>query len=190
MKADALARLRRIARGEAVTPDTGAVTPKTPGVAPVTSLPLKNDRKGQDAAEVSARSLPTPNDAEADPDAIEERAGLAADCVPACYLDAWARLNHEKPFRVSDAEWRLALDDGGRFLDAWGNDAADMGWRPGELFDVTVGLIWRLAGERVAALGPDYVRIADGRSIDRRRSADVHRSTAARPDGRQAKERI
>lgn len=53
-------------------------------------------------------------------DAIEERAGLAADRVPPAYLDAWARLNHQKPSSVSEAEWRLALDDGGRFLDAWG----------------------------------------------------------------------
>ena len=51
-------------------------------------------------------------------DAIEERAGLAADRVPRAYLDAWARLNHRKPARVSEAEWRRALDDGGRFLDA------------------------------------------------------------------------
>jgi hypothetical protein len=35
---------------------------------------------------------------------IEERAGIAADRVPAVYLDAWARLNCQKPFHVSDAE--------------------------------------------------------------------------------------
>ena len=38
---------------------------------------------------------------------------------PPVYLDGWARLSHQKPFEVSEAEWRLALDDGGRFLDAW-----------------------------------------------------------------------
>src|SRR5437763_13391306 len=62
--------------------------------------------------------------------AVEERAGMAADSVSAIYLDAWARLNCQKPFRVSDAEWRLALNDGGRFLDAWGHDAAALGGRP------------------------------------------------------------
>jgi hypothetical protein len=36
--------------------------------------------------------------------AIEERAGLAADGVPAVYLDAWARLNCQKPFDVSEAD--------------------------------------------------------------------------------------
>ncbi|HEY1862628.1 MAG TPA: hypothetical protein VGG77_02870 [Roseiarcus sp.] len=38
---------------------------------------------------------------ESDADAIEEWAGLAADCVPACYLEAWARLNYQRPFAVS-----------------------------------------------------------------------------------------
>ena len=57
-------------------------------------------------------------------DAIEERAGLAAARVPAVYLAAWARLNHQKPVEVSEAQWRLALDDGGQFLNAWVNEAA------------------------------------------------------------------
>lgn len=102
-------------------------------------------------------------------DAIEERAGLAADGVPAVYLDAWARLNHQQPFDVSEAEWRQALDDGGRFLDGWGHDAAALGWRPGDLFDVTAGLVWRLDGERVGALGPGHVRLSDGRTIEKNR---------------------
>ena len=41
-----------------------------------------------------------------------------------------------EPVSVSEAEWRLALQDGGRFLDAWGPDAATMRWTAGELFDV------------------------------------------------------
>ena len=84
-------------------------------------------------------------------DAIEERVALAAGRVPPVFLDAWARLNCQKPFAVSEAEWRLALDDGGRFLDAWGCDAAELGWTPGELFDVMSGLVWRLNGQRAKA---------------------------------------
>lgn len=78
-----------------------------------------------------------------DADAIEERAGLAADRIPPVYLDAWTRLNHQKPARVSDTAWRLALDDGGRFLDAWGKQAVEAEWAPGEFFDVPTGLVWR-----------------------------------------------
>jgi len=107
-----------------------------------------------------------------DMDAVEERAAMAADSVPACYLDAWARINHQKPATVSEAEWRLAIDDGGRFLDAWGGDAATMRWTPGGLFDVPRdgrpgGLVWQLKGERVDALGEDRARLTHGRMIKR-----------------------
>jgi hypothetical protein len=105
--------------------------------------------------------------AEPDADEIDERAGIANDGVSALYLDAWARLNCQKPARISEAEWRLALDDGGQFLDAWGEDAAALGWTSGDLFDVKGGLVWRLCGERVEALGPDHARLGDGRTIER-----------------------
>lgn len=109
----------------------------------------------------------------ADETAIEERAGLAADNVPEAFLDGWARLNHQKPFDVSDADWRLGLDDGGRFLDAWGHDAAALGWTPGDLFDAPSksragGLVWELKGDQVTALGDDRARLRDGRTITRR----------------------
>jgi hypothetical protein len=66
-----------------------------------------------------------------------------------------------------------AIDDAGRFFDAWGADAATMRWTAGELFDVprgglAGGLVWQLKGERVTALGEDRARLADGRVIKRR----------------------
>jgi hypothetical protein len=105
-------------------------------------------------------------------EAIEERAALCAGSVPAIYLDAWARLNCQKPMRVSEAEWWLALDDGGRFLDQWGSEAALWGWSEGDLFDISRegqrgGLIWFLAGATVEAFGPDHARLSDGRLFDR-----------------------
>jgi hypothetical protein len=101
-----------------------------------------------------------------DSDAIEERAGLA-DSIQPIYLDAWARLNHQKPECVSEARWRRALDDGGRFLDDCGSKAARAGWRPGELFDVTAGLIWQLEGEDVVSVGTFRVLLLGGRRIER-----------------------
>ena len=160
MKADTLARLRSVARGDfaAVSGGDGvtvtpAVTPKKPEVTPVTPVTPKNDERGKATAEGA--------------DAVDERAALAAGRVPSVYLDAWARLNHQKPYGVSEPEWRLALDDGGRFLDVCGKEAAALGWTPGELFDVTAGLIWRLAGERVEAIDAYRVRLSDGRTIAR-----------------------
>ena len=99
-------------------------------------------------------------------DAIAERAALA-DRVPARYRDAWARLCHQKPAGVSEAGWRLALDDGGRFLDAWGSEAAKLGWTVGALFDVANGLIWRLAEGSVVELRAGSARTDGGRMIAR-----------------------
>jgi hypothetical protein len=98
---------------------------------------------------------------------IDERAGLAADRVPPPYLDAWARLNHGKPARASDDEWRLALDDGGRFLDSWGSEAVELRWTTGELFNASAGLVWRLGGACIEALGPDHALLSDGRIVRR-----------------------
>ena len=97
--------------------------------------------------------------------AVQERAGMAAGRVPTIYLDTWARLNCQKPTGASESEWRLALADGGLLLDCWGEDAAALGWTPGALFDAASGLAWRLGGARVEALGPDHVRLSDGRSF-------------------------
>ena len=61
---------------------------------------------------------------------------MAMGGVPEPYLDAWARLQYQKPMRVSDAEWRQAINDAGRFLDQWGSRAVEFGWAAGKLFDV------------------------------------------------------
>ena len=163
MKADALARLCRIASGArlgpAVVTNTPHVTPRKPAVTPDTPVTPLRAKVGKAVRESDDEA---PDLAE-----IEERAGLASDTVPALYLDAWARLNCQKPTRVSEAEWRLALNDGGLFLDAWGDDAAALDWTPGALFDVASGLVWRLGGERVEAFGVDHARLSDGRVVMR-----------------------
>jgi hypothetical protein len=103
---------------------------------------------------------------DSDAAAIEERAGLA-DRVPAVYRDAWARLNVQRPRGVSEEKWRLALDDGGLFLDEFGSEAASLGWTPDEIFDKWIGILWQLKGERVEALGPDDADLSHGRIIRR-----------------------
>ena len=109
---------------------------------------------------------------DAEADAIEERAALVSEACPAAYADTLARLNHQKPMAVSEAQWWRALDDAGRFLDAWGADAAAMPWTAGDLFDVPRkgrpgGLVWQIRGERVEALGADHARLSDGREVIR-----------------------
>jgi len=102
---------------------------------------------------------------------LEERAGMAADSVPEPYLDAWARLQCQRPIGVGEAAWRQAIDDIGKFLEAWGSLAVESGWTPGDIFDVLrdgcSGLAWWLAGEAVRSLGPEHAVIKSGRAFDR-----------------------
>jgi hypothetical protein len=108
-------------------------------------------------------------------DAIDERAALAAASVPACYLNVWAALQIQRPPYIDSASWQLAIDDAGRFLDAWRSLAADMNWSARDLFDAPKegqpgGLVWELKGGRVGALGEDHARLYDGRTIERLRN--------------------
>lgn len=113
---------------------------------------------------------------EPDTAAIEERAGLAADRVPAVYLDAWSRLNYRKPFDASEADWRSALDDGGRFLDSWGDAAVALGWTVGDVFGVNEGIVWRLAGQSVEALGLTHLRLSGGKRLSRVLACSIQRN--------------
>jgi hypothetical protein len=181
MRADLAARLRRTMRGEAIE-ETGVT-----GVSDVTGRTglrprpqwlrqLRRLRLERDDGRKSAKegvSSPVTAPIAPDFDAIEERAALAADCVPACYLDAWGRLQCQRPLSVADAEWRLAINDAGLFLDDRGLEAAATRWTAAELFDVPRdgrpgGLVWQLTGACVDALGEDRARLADGRTIKRR----------------------
>jgi hypothetical protein len=137
---------------------------ETPGVPPLHLLHLENSRFRKEVELDTSKG--------GTGDEIDERAALAANRVPDCYLDAWARLNHQKPVATSDAQWSRALDDAGRFLDDWGAEAAAMQWSAGELVDIPRegqlgGIVWQLKGERVDALGADHVRLNDGRVIAR-----------------------
>jgi hypothetical protein len=175
MRAELLAELCAIARGDhAAKPPVTPATPVTlqPGYRSKT-LELQGLRQLQvGASKVGMANtlpvtVPVPSSPESNEAEIEERAGLAADLVPPVYLDAWARLNCQKPSGVSETEWRLALDDGGRFLDAWGVEADEAGWTPSELFDVRAALVWHLKGESVEAVGADHIRLSCGRTIRR-----------------------
>ena len=66
---------------------------------------------------------------------------------------------------MTEADWRQALDDGGRFLDAWGSMAAEWQWSVADIFDVSGGLIWKIAGRTVVAFGPEHARFDDGEVI-------------------------
>src|SRR5262249_2324339 len=126
MKAETLALLEQIARGEivpksGVTGVTGVtrrvVTPRKPAsLHRLHLLHLEND-KGRTAyfGGVTAGATGS-EDFE-----LAERAAIAIELgrVPPAYADAWAVLQTQKPRHISEAEWRRAVDDAGRFLDDW-----------------------------------------------------------------------
>jgi hypothetical protein len=90
--------------------------------------------------------------------------------LPEPYLDAWARLQCQKPAHVTVEQWRQAVDDAGRFLDQWGSVAAEFQWPPGDLFDVpggdgACGLVWFQKGEPLRALGPEHAVLGDGTRV-------------------------
>ena len=103
---------------------------------------------------------------------------MAAGSVPEPYLDAFARLQCQKLITALNNEQRQAINDAGRFLDAWGALAGEFQWSPGELFDVPrhderCGLIWFLGGETVRALGPAHATTESGRNFLREKDFDV-----------------
>src|SRR5271167_1948150 len=110
--------------------------------------PLRHeiDKRGKTGSKAVAAGVAATLDTEAD--AIEERAAIISETCPAPYADTFARLNHQKPMTVSDAQGSRALDDAGRFLDDWGAEAAAMQWSVGELFVIPRerqpgGIVWQ-----------------------------------------------
>ena len=167
---DARARMAAI---EARRAGSAAAVPAVLAVLKPLQPQKPQEPQPQRAELAPTRSRVSFDDDPFDADAIEERAALAADSVPACYLDAWARLQCRRPLYATEEAWRQAIDDAGRFLDAWGTDAAAIRWTAGELFDApregrSGGLVWQLKGERVIALGEDRARLSDGRTLEDR----------------------
>ena len=104
-------------------------------------------------------------------DNLEERKAMAAGVCPEQFIDAFGRLQCQRPLSISEAAWRQAVDDAGQLLDQWGALAAELQWKPGELFDLPDrdkpgGLIWWIRGERIEALGPCYARTESGRAFN------------------------
>lgn len=101
-----------------------------------------------------------------------ERAAIAVvdGRVPTAYADAWAAFQIRKPGHASAGDWYRAVDDAGRFLDAWARLALDFGWRPPDIFG-SGGLAWFCAGERIRALGLDNAVTVAGRVFTRTISA-------------------
>src|SRR5262245_19350905 len=138
MRADVLARLSRIARGELVPVPAG--TTGTPGTARVLAFPPPGTRSGTLGTE-QVQKCPSFQvfqmfQPEHDVLAEAERAAIAIvnGGVPEEYAGAWAAFQVRRPGTASAVEWFRAVDDAGRFLDEWAGLALDFGWRAHDMF--------------------------------------------------------
>ena len=151
----------------------GSPPAQTPANAPRTSQPSSplsdgphahSDSLG-DSAESRLPLIP-------DPDAFEERAALVeyGAGVPREWAEGFARLDLAQPPKGFDERrWRTLIDDGGKFLDRWGGEAARLGWSaldvfgahpiaPGARYDAA-GLVLLIDGGEVIAIRLDRATI-------------------------------
>lgn len=84
--------------------------------------------------------------------------------VPPVFSLAFAAFQMGCPRGYAVEEWRIAIDDAGRFLDDFGRKAASLGWQAGDIFGSS-GLAWALRGASVSDLTPSMATLSDGRSF-------------------------
>jgi hypothetical protein len=117
-------------------------------------------------------SAPTVHEAEREAIAIE-LGGL-----PEAYAKAFAAIQAHPPADVPRHRWDMFVNDAGLFLDAWGLQAARLGWTVADLLGLDAlkpmerydrqGLLWMLHGERVVALTSGEARFSGGLAYYRR----------------------
>lgn len=89
------------------------------------------------------------------------------------------KLNSANP--VQDAyRWAEARSDAEQFMKEWGTQAAELGWRPEELFGLhatsplsrfdQMGLVWILRGRPVVELTGEFARLPSGGTIYRKQN--------------------
>ena len=106
---------------------------------------------------------------------FEERAALIEDGagVPREWAEGYAALDLSAPPEgFAPPTWRQLVDDGGRFLDRWGCEAAELGWSVLDVFGVhplapaprydCMGLVPLIRGGEVIAISSDRATIQTG----------------------------
>jgi hypothetical protein len=99
---------------------------------------------------------------------IDERQAIAEieGGVPPLYSASFARMQLTPPPGLSVPRWLQAVDDAGRFLDAFGQQAQAMGWRADDLFRPD-GLVQTLQGAHITKITSTTAVLSDGRTFKR-----------------------
>jgi hypothetical protein len=107
----------------------------------------------------------------------EERAAIIEfDAgIPRAWAEGFARLDRQQPLAgYSATQWRQIIDDGGRFLDAWGELAAGLSWKVTDVFGIdphaprnrydAMGLVFLIGGGQITAVNERSATIRRGQS--------------------------
>lgn len=110
-------------------------------------------------------------------ESFEERAAMIeANGVPRDWAEGFATLcSMPCPDAYQQQRWEQIINDGGCFLDAWGKQAAALGWQALDVFGANpncpewrydgMGLVVLLEGRRVVAITADAARIECGNGV-------------------------
>jgi len=120
-----------------------------------------NENKSVTGVMENAGSFPASSD-------VEERQAITEieGGIPALYSAGFARLQLTPPSGLSAPRWLQAVDDAGRFLDAFGQQAQAMGWSEHDLFRFG-GLIQSLKGAHVLKITSTAAVLSNGRTLTR-----------------------
>jgi hypothetical protein len=99
---------------------------------------------------------------------VDERQAIAEveGGISPLYSAGFARLQLTPPAGLSAPRWRQAVDDAGRFLDAFGQQAQAMGWQSDDLFRPN-SLVQTLQGAHVTKITSMTAVLSDGRTFKR-----------------------
>lgn len=138
-------------------------------IALATVATLATDSADEPGIVATVASVATPYLENAD---FDERAAIAEfeAVVPREWAEGFARLDTAKPLLgFSCDRWRQLIDDGGRFLDQWANQAAALGWTAVDVFGLHrdapaarldgIGLVALIRGGEIVAIDSDHATI-------------------------------
>ncbi len=112
-----------------------------------------------------------------DHEAFAERTAIIqANGIPEAWATGYATLcTMPRPTAYIPERWQQIVNDGGRFLDQWGRQAAALGWNGTDVFGVdpanpetayrSMGLVPLLSGRPLCAITADIARIDCGNGV-------------------------
>jgi hypothetical protein len=151
-------------------PEAAGAPRTSQSTSPLSNGPVAGSAAQSDSAESRSPTI-------SDPEVFEERAALIeyGAGVPREWAEGFARLDMAQPPKGFDERrWRMLIDDGGKFLDRWGGEAARLGWSVFDVFGAhpiapgarcdAAGLVTLIDGGEVIAIKADRATIRSCRS--------------------------